>query len=446
MEAVMKKLFILALVFISTLLLYGAAYSNNNHTTFLGPTAAVGFTSALNDYTAYSVAGEAGLKNFRIGGTLGWKLAENQGFKVSGEYLWQKITYSFFSGNPDEWVQQGALGAAYQYDFLDYSYRPEFDVSAYVSHAPSKTLGTVTGTLLNAQGVQVPFTEARRIAGSNGAGIAPGLAFVPWQGGRVFADLNYDSVRYNKTFSPNQDAIGFGGTIGLNQALTENVGLGLSAAVRRPFNNYAATLSWNNVPYFGEWTLGLFGDYTAGKNTLPNTYNAGISFDYFLDPRCGIAVPMNLKGERNLKGEATIQPINDNLLAFTADPAVYMPQVLAIGDEKVEIGSSVPACNSAVHYIGPADPGLLLPVQNGPFNFNFAPLFNGSPIVFSLAVTVLASEGVPVGLPSDFSIDPNSGVLTYHGNADGAIYRLTVIGTNGCGSASVTFEYDNETD
>jgi hypothetical protein len=366
---------------------------------------------------------------------------------VSGEYLWQKITYSFFSGNPDEWVQQGALGAAYQYDFLDYSYLPQFDLSAYVSHAPSKTLGTITGTVLNAQGTRVPFTDARRIAGSNGAGIAPGIAFVFWEGGRINADLNYDSVRYNKTFSPNEDAIGFGGTIGLNQALTDNIGFGVSAEVRKPFNNYAANLSWHNVPYFGEWSLGLLGDYTVGKNTLPNTYNAGISLDYFLDPRCGVAVPMNLKGERNLKGEATIQPINDNLLAFTADPAVYLPQVLAIADEKVDIAD--PACNALIHYIGPAGStfNTTLPHPGDsatPFTFDFAPLFIGSPIVFSVAVTVLFAGGPFFALPSDFSIDPNTGVLTYHGNVDGGVYQVTVTGTNGCGSSAVTFNYAND--
>ena len=92
MEAVMKRIVKLGLVFTSALLLYNTAYSTNvpntdNPVTFVGPTARLGYTSTINDYTAYNVAGEAGIKNFRVGATLGWKLAENQRFKLTGEYF-----------------------------------------------------------------------------------------------------------------------------------------------------------------------------------------------------------------------------------------------------------------------------------------------------------------------------------------------------------------------
>src|SRR5579871_1998956 len=122
---------------LAILLFHGAVYSTNipntdDPKTFLGPTARVDFTSSLNNDFAYNLAGEAGIKNFRVGSTLGWKAAQNQLFKVSAEYLWQNITYAFFSGNTDQWVQQGALGAAYQYEFVDYAFRPQFDLSAYV--------------------------------------------------------------------------------------------------------------------------------------------------------------------------------------------------------------------------------------------------------------------------------------------------------------------------
>lgn len=441
----MKKLSMLTFAFVSTAVLVSAAYSasipnTDNPRTFLGPTARIDFTSTMDNDSAYSVAGEAGVKNFRVGGTLGWKCGQYQRFKVSAEYLWQDITYAFFSGNTDQWVHQGAIGAAYQYDLADNQYRPQLDISAYGSHAPSKNLSTVTGTYMNASGTTVPFANARRIAGSNGGGAAPGLAMMPWEGGRLSVAANYDHVRYDtKYLAEDENAYGWGGTATLDQALTDSIGIGLSAAVRKPFNNYAANISWSDVPFMGSWTLALYGEYNAGKTELPDTYNVGLSADYFLDRRSE-AVPANLKGERNLKGEVPMtRPVSDNLLAWTADPAVYMPQVLAIADSSFQI-----QCSGPIKYIGPTNPATLPPFDGfpeSPFTFNFGPLFKGTPILYSLHVTV--SPSTPEGHPSDFSINPQTGVLSYNVTDVGGAYTITVTGTNSCGKASVTFDWDN---
>ncbi len=422
METIMKRIFKLGLVVTSTLLVYSTAYATSipnmdNPSTFVGPTARVGFTSTFDDYTAYSLAGEVGVKNYRVGGTIGWKLAQNQLFKVSAEYLWQKITYAFFSGDSGQWVDQGAIGAAYQYNFTDWSYHPQFDLSAYASHAPSKTLSTVTGFFMR-NGVSIPFTDNRRIAGSNGAGASPGIAIMPWQGARLSLAANYDSVRYDTKSGPNENAIGWGGTVGLNQALTDNLGLGLSAAFRQPFNNYAANLSWNNVPFYGNWSLGLFGEYNDGKNTLPDTYNVGLSANFFLDQRCG--VPVSLKGE-NLKGEVTMQPIADSLLAWTSDPAVYMPQVLAIVDPNTHTCSGdIPQVISSI----PVDTAIT------GTNVNVTSHFSGKNLTYSII-----SISRTLGVGESVSITSN-GLLSWR-IVDGTV-TIVIKAANGCGSVQTT--------
>lgn len=315
--------------------------SGNNLTTFVGPTLRGGFTSTLNDWTAYSVAGEVGLKNFRVGGTLGWKLDGNQRFKVSAEYLWQDITYRFFTGNTDQWVDQGAVGFDYEYTLDDCCaflgwLRPQFDLSAYYSHAPSKSLNAKSG-FFTKNGLPDSFRNIRRIAGSNAAGGAPGISIQPWRGGKAGVELNYDNVNYDTHFIRNEYAHGFGGTILLSQMITDDIGLSVSGSWRQPFNNYTASLDWINVPYYGQWTLGLDAAYTTGKYTLPSTWNAGISANYYFDQRCPAyevsrARATNLKGD--YKGEAITRPVADDLLPWTAEPAVYMPQVLAIADQQ----------------------------------------------------------------------------------------------------------------
>lgn len=433
----MKKLSKLALALGSTLLCLSTAYSTtvpntDNPTTFLGPTARLGYTSTITNTAAYSLLGEVGARNYRVGGTVGWKITDNQLFKVSAEYLWQKITYGFFSGDSSQWVNQGALGAAYAYDFNGYAFNPQLGLSAYVSHAPSKNLSTETGSYVTSNGTTVFFVDNRRIAGSTGAGISPGITINPWQGGQVGAELNYDNVRYDTSHNAiNEDATGLGGTLKIGQAITDNIAIGASAAVRQPFNNYAANVNWNNMQYYGDWSLGLFGDYTSGKNTLPNTWNVGVNVDYFIDRRCP-AMPANLKGESNLKGEMVAQPISDNLLAWTADPAVYMPQVLAIVDNTCQ---------------GLGDVTLLSPIPNFtvtdnlPHTFNSPSHFAGNNLTYSMTGTVLSSSGSVPPASSIFSINKTTGVVTLNPNPSiTAVYSIAVTASNGCRSVTTTFE------
>ncbi len=413
----MKKLSRLV-AFVSAFLCFSAAFATNSPTTFLGPTLKGGFTSTLNDYTAYSVLGEAGVKNFRAGGTLGWKLEQNQYLKVSAEYLMQEITYSFLTGNTDQWVRQGALGAGYLYEFVGYQYDPHFNLNAYISHAPSKTLGntaapaTFNGSLQN-------IILKRRIAGSNGAGIMPAVSIAPWQGGRVGLGINYDSVRYNNNYSSNEDAVGLGGTFTFNQALSHDMGLNLEAAVRKPFNNYAAGLSFANVPYFGKWVLGVDGEYTAGKNTLPNTWNASVGASYDLDQRSPQAAPVYK--DHPYKDYKDMVPVSDDLLAYTSDPAVYMPQVLAIPDQQVVDGCPVNQ---------PSFTGTIAGQTSGPAStqtYNSPTQFVGDGLTYS--VSFVQTTGA--GFPTTVTVNSSTGVVTARGTR--STNNITITATNPCG-------------
>ena len=262
-------------------------------TTFLGPTVKGSYTFPIDNITALSFAGEAGIKNFRLSTTAGWFLSNDQRTKLSAEYLWQNLAYSFSAGHVNKWVDQIAVGGSYQYDLRGYRLNPQFDFNAYVSHAPSHDLGTkqviINGILLN---------DIERIAGSNAFGASPGISFQPWDSGITTFYLNYDDVRYNKKFLRSRDEIGFGGTFLLEQAITDNIGLDITAGIRKPFNTYGANLNWNNFNYYGIWSFGLDGEYTNGKNTLPNSWNVGASADYTLDcPQTMAAHQVDYKNE-----------------------------------------------------------------------------------------------------------------------------------------------------
>lgn len=358
MRHLLKRTFVF-LTAVATTIAFATPIPNttSNPTTFLGPIAQLGVTKPVSDNTAVSALGEAGPKNFRLGGTVGWDLTYYQRLKVSAEWLRQQITYSFFDGRESPWLNQGAIGADYQYDFHDrVPYNTQLDLGIYYSHAPSTNLGTSTGSYLNSAGIPQFYTDNKRIAGSNAAGVSPAVTIWPLEGTGLTFALNYDNVRYDTVNSPSQNAIGLGGTIGLHQAITQDIALGLSGAVRQPFNNYQADISWGNVPYHGTWVFSLFGAYTVGKNTLPTTYNVGLGANYLMDahetapaPRARtVPLPMYKDAPVGYKGEEAWplamptewednSPGNKALTAWTSVPAVYMPQVLAVTDENVSI-------------------------------------------------------------------------------------------------------------
>lgn len=322
MKKLYKVLFGLGVVFTSVTAANSAIPNTSHPTTFLGPFFRGGYTHYLVDNTsAFSVAAEVGPRNYRVGGTVASKICCNQRLKVSGEYLWQNINYAFFDGNSFRWVDQGALGATYEYDLLGIRYNPTLDVNAYVSRASNKNAGTDTISLANPADPTTPliFTDFRRIAGGTAEGISPGVTIEPWRGGRAGIDLNYDNVNYDQSNPPNENAIGFGGTVRLSQAINNHFEVGALAGIRAPFNEYQANIAWKTSNAYGKWVVGLVGGYTAGKTTLPSTYNVGVSVNFLAECQTSC--------ERR-------EGIN-SFLSWTADPAVYLPQVLAITDDTV---------------------------------------------------------------------------------------------------------------
>jgi hypothetical protein len=412
--------------------------------TFLGPTGRLGVTKAITDNTAFSIAGEIGPKNYRLGGTLGWEFDYNQRIKASAEYLAQKITYSFFTGEQNVWMDQTAAGLDYQYDFRDTGYvNTLLDVSGYYSYAPSHSLGVSRGTYINSDGFPISYVVDERIAGSNAFGVAPGITLVTLDGTRAGFDLNYDNVLYNTKNSGGLNATGIGGTVRLNQALTDDLSIGGSAAVRRPFNNYQLDLTLDNLDYYGVWVLRAFGAYTIGKTTLPSTYNVGLGADYLMDASTNDGPYPMMQPIPDFKGEQRGKVYKDQVykdmppvmweesnyvdkdfLSWVAVPAVYMPQVLAVVDEK-----QVCAAGSAPTFSGPIGPDVS--VDDNPFNFQTAPFFSGS----NLTYTMVAIDNND---PSDSSISINSttGEITVITGFIGSNYTVTVTATNACGSAT----------
>lgn len=415
---------------------------NNAHnpSTFLGPTVRLGVTKLVTDDTAFSVAGEAGLRNLRLGGTFGWEFDYNQRIKASAEVLRQKITYSFFSGRESPWLNQTAVGLDYQYDFRNYEpFNTLFDLSGYYSHAPSTVLGVDTGTYIPAgSSTPIPFYDVKRIAGSHAAGVSPGITIATLEGTRVGAEINYDNVHYDTKYRSGENGIGWGGTVKLNQAITQDISVGAQAAVRAPFNNYQADIALDNVDFYGTWVFKLFGAYTIGKNSLPTTYNVGLGADYLIDAKnncggCSRSEPMqDFKGEKNqrpykdFKGYKDYTPcdppemVDKDFLSWISVPAVYLPQVLAIAEDGMCIA---PQLLVAIPDQEPSPP-------TATYSFNVGSNFTGTNLHFTLNLN---------GNPSACASMTGS-TVNVTGNAPGCtvgdLNGISITASNVCGTVT----------
>jgi hypothetical protein len=394
---------------------FSAAIPNTaeNPNIFLGPIARVGITAPISDYTAFSLLGEGGPKNWRLGGTLGWQVSYYHRIKASAELLRQKLTYSFFDGQQSAWMNQGALGLRYEYDFREdapfNTYNTLLTLSGYYSHAPSRMLSNSSGSYLN-NGVTQYYTVYRHVAGSNAAGISPGITIMPWEGTSVSGELNYDNVRYNNVYTSKEDPKGLGGTLALNQALTDNLNVGISGAVRQPFTNYQADVNYSSNSLFEAIesvaipgrTIPAYKD-TANYKDAPKYKDAPM-----------IALPTEWE---------TVDGVNKEFLNWTSKPAVYMPVVLAVADPKTVI------C------LPPAFSGPIADVDTGlPFSYNLSQNFSGTNLTYTIDYGAQVNNG---------SLYISNGILIGNGpapnpppNYPGGFYAaITITATNSCGSA-----------
>lgn len=417
--SLLKKLLFLVLIWTYSLAQAAIPNRDDDPTSYVGTTGKAKFARSITAASALSVLGEAGPRNLRFGGTLGWLVKENQRLKISGEFLRQDIKFAFFSGDSREWVNQAAVGGHYQYDLSQSQYLPQLNLKAGYSHAPSRQLGAVAGSYVNGAGDAVSFVDYRRIAGSNAGYFSPGLSVEPWHAGRVGVELNYDDVKYDRIYSPRERAVGFGGSANFTQQLGEHTNLGAAVGLRKPFNVYQVNLAYT-LPTQPDWALGVDANYVDGKQELPNTYNVGLSVSYVMQ-----------EGQRQpnyLEKEPTTR-LSSGLNAWVAEPAIYIPQVLAITDERVAQLCSAPVLVSPI------------PTQRTltPVTISLGGFFSGSaPLRYTASFENTAAEGTTV------TVNQATGVLTISPGVSGADYtfNVTVTASNGCGSASTTFLVD----
>lgn len=294
----------------------------------------------FEDTTALALLGEVGRQHNRFNATLGFPLCSDfNRLKIGGEVLNQQLSYRFPYDSTKSWTRQYAAGAAYQLAFDCWGFK-------------SLELG---GQWSNAQGHDIHKyhrkhdysyfeyhpahnhqpTYHRRITSSNAYAFNAGLTLNPWFWATLRGAYVYDKVDYKFIHSHNKVVAGSGGTVYFQQLLSPCFSVAFKGEWRAPYNYYEGRADWRTILAATDVIIGIFGGHTQGKRGLPNSTIAGleIGFDFGLSNFSFSRSVGLCNGSSDKYCQSSFGGLDRSYLEWLASPAVYLPEVLAIGEQ-----------------------------------------------------------------------------------------------------------------
>lgn len=281
------------------------------------------FATYINERNAVAFEVEVGQNKYRLNGTYGFAINDRNRIKVSLERLAEQDDYDFASGTETEWVGQNAAGATYQYIFAD-GWLETAEFNAYGAQAESVDYDDVL--FYDASGA--PKINKRRITGGLSYGLSAGVTTNPWETARWGFALHYDAVSYDMQYDEDDPSTsGFGFSTNLEQILTERLKGEIGMDVLSTDHTYNAGLTWLAPTEAGSrLEVSLVGAYLNSQTTGDSNMEMGMQAAYGWDegPAGDVA---------HFTGFEEISVAD--LKTWTRDPAVRMPEVMAVVDEAV---------------------------------------------------------------------------------------------------------------
>lgn len=359
---------------------------------------------AFGSSQAVSALFQCGLRDVRMSGTYALDLGEGHLLKGTVEYLHEKLGFHFSSGSSHVWMQQYTVGAAYKWNQPFYCLE-SLDAGAAYSYSPSRTLPSKLAK-------NADLISERRIAGADFASLFVSSRY-DWGKAVIGGQILYDYVKFRRKLQDEKTITGPGVGISFHYPLFSGTQLHLSAEVRRPYIFLEGRFGWNMAIFSNRTSASVFIESTKGFSSIPDSTRFGIE----------LSLQFGKRQEVSVEGEKFYCVTEAQ--RYARMPAVYRPQVLAISDERLHAFCEAP---TAVRPFG------VISVPLGSFSLDASTYFSGGgPLVF-----------ISTDLPSGFSIDPLSGVIS--GVADGSqLGTITseILVINYCGRAtqSVTFSF-----
>lgn len=304
------------------------------------PILRVGVTPRFfEDTSALCLLGEIGRSQNRFNATLGFPLcSEFNRFKIGGEVLNQQLAYRFPYDHSKSWTRQYAVGGVYQLGLDCWGFKG-FEVGGQWSNAQGHNIHNQHKKIDCSQFEYYPpnYQSAyeRRITSSNAYAFTAGLTLDPWYWATLKGAYVYDKVDYKYRFSKNKVVDGSGGTVYFRQLLSPCFSIAFKGEWRAPYDYYEGRADWRTSLSSAEVIIGVFGGHTKGKRCLPSSTVAGIEigFDFGLTSLSMTRSVGLCDNTPDRHCQSSLGGLGRDYLEWMATPAVYIPEVLAIGEQ-----------------------------------------------------------------------------------------------------------------
>lgn len=305
------------------------------------PILRVGITPRFfDDTSAFSLIGEVGRSHNRFNATLGFPLgSDSHRFKFGGEVLNQRLSYRFPYDNCKSWTRQYAAGGVYQFGF-DWLGFKSLEIGGQWSNALGHDVHEYRRKRCHDrfENHRENFFRPeyiRRITSSDAYAFSAGLTLDPWFWATLSGAYVYDKVDYKYKCSRKKVVSGSGGTVFFRQRLSCDFSLAFKGEWRAPYDYYEGRADWRTILSGTDVIIGIFGGHTQGKRSLPNSTIAGLEIgfdfgltDYSMSRSVGLCNDMS-----DRYCQSSFGGLDRHYLEWLAAPAVYLPQVLAVGEQ-----------------------------------------------------------------------------------------------------------------
>lgn len=271
------------------------------------------YVQMLSESVGLSVKTGFGPNERRANITTGFAVTPDQHIKLTYEYLTQNLNFDFVTGGVQEWVDQHAVGGAYQY-LLRHEILHSFEISGYTVRANSKNLSDVIYNVSENQTTSYDVNN-RRIAGGTENTIQAALNLLPIKNTALTIGGGFSSLSYDTQYEDNQAKSTIAYQAQLTHLLTDTLKFVAGVNSSASGTTHSAEIR-HILPKSIE--LSLKGEYMS-STTLPNSSSITLGISYPAPKAYSIA-PFG--GMQELKN-------------WIEKPIVYKTRVLAIKDEKV---------------------------------------------------------------------------------------------------------------
>lgn len=354
-----------------------------------------------------SFLGEGGGNHVRLGVTFGAIPSPHHRYKFSGEYLMQKTQFHFHTGRGERWVEQGAIGGTYQYIGDCEGFFQGLQLNAVYSDSFNTHVKT-SECHKNRQ------KHPRRISGGSYVRGDIGAILHPWTDSLLILSGGFSHMDYHHRIESKRNEGGPSIRVEFAQALSDNWAFSFEGEFQKPFNVIEGEFLYSRCCEVGHFTLGVFALHSWGKGTgLHSVTSAGVEFGWSFGidglQKCTECDPCALKP---IPSCSEMQ----DLIAWVSAPAVYMPQVIAIGESCAGPSSrEIPD-----HTVKP----------ESPFKLHLAKYFEGRDLSFSI------NE-----LPHGVHFDPKTAVLKgFNDGLERKCFLITVEGKTKCSTTERSFK------